>query len=377
MQLLALDRRSLCPPAYLKLKSDEAPAPRPGARRLKAWHLAPGAASIEPASTISLVIPTQRRLKGLVTAARSTFRQTGVDFTRLELVIADNDETPSAEAVAQALAAEAPFVVRYVHERAPGVANARNAGLAAAAGELIAFLDDDEEAAPSWLAALIEAQARFGADVVFGPVKARAPARLGDHRDYLEAFFSRQGPAEAGVIGHYYGCGDSLVRRAALPHPTRPFDVGRNLTGGEDDQVFRRMQVAGARFAWAPGALVYEDPVAERLSLRYAFARAFAYGQGPTRACAATKDLAGFVRWTATGLAQALIFALVALWRFAARHPNRAFALDRMARGLGKMLWWGPFRLSFYGRPAPPGPPRARIARFVAGVPAVPEIAIG
>ena len=27
-----------------------------------------------------------------------------------------------------------------------------------------------------------------------------------------------------------------------------------------------------------------------------------------------------------------------------------AFALDRAARGLGKLLWWGPFKLRLYGQ---------------------------
>ena len=178
----------------------------------------------------------------------------------------------SAEPLAAELAAEAPFPVRYVHEPAPGVANARNALVAAAKGELIAFLDDDEEAAPGWLAALVDAQARFGADAVFGPVEARAPATITRHREYLQRFFSREGPAAAGVIDHYYGCGDSLLRRAALPHPTRPFDIGRNQTGGEDDQLFHLMHRAGARFVWSPAALVYEDPAPGRLTLRYALA---------------------------------------------------------------------------------------------------------
>ncbi|RIJ43461.1 glycosyltransferase, partial [Maribellus luteus] len=56
-----------------------------------------------------------------------------------------------------------------LHEPEPGVANARNAALAVAKGAMIAFLDDDEEAPPGWLAALIAAQARLGADAVFGP----------------------------------------------------------------------------------------------------------------------------------------------------------------------------------------------------------------
>ena len=31
---------------------------------------------------------------------------------------------------------------------------------------------------------------------------------------------------------------------------------------------------------------------------------------------------------------------------------DRAEALDRAARGLGKALWWGPFKIQFYGRTA-------------------------
>jgi succinoglycan biosynthesis protein ExoM len=32
--------------------------------------------------------------------------------------------------------------------------------------------------------------------------------------------------------------------------------------------------------------------------------------------------------------------------------PDRAQALDRVARGLGKTLWFGPFKINFYGRSA-------------------------
>src|SRR5690606_1378491 len=112
------------------------------------------------------------------------------------------------------------------------------------------------------------------ADVVFGPVRGRTPRELRRHRAYFERFFSREGPAEEGVIDHYYGCGDSLLRRAALPDRDRPFSAIRNHIGGEDDLLFGQMRAAGARFAWAPDAWVWEDPAPGRLSLRYAVARA-------------------------------------------------------------------------------------------------------
>jgi glycosyltransferase involved in cell wall biosynthesis len=300
---------------------------------------------------ISIVIPTQRRPQGLAVAMRSTFRQVGVDPATLELVVVDNDELPSARAAVDAMAAAAPFPVAYVHEPRPGVANARNAALAKARGEFIAFLDDDEEAPTIWLAALTAAQARFDADVVFGPVRGRTPASVCRHRDYLEQFFSRQGPAEAGLIDHYYGCGDSLLRRTALPDPVRPFSEARNHIGGEDDLLFGRMKAAGARFAWTPDAWVWEDPAPSRLSLRYTVARAFAYGQGPSAACAAATppDRLGVARWMVIGLGQAAAFGVLALAKGLVGARDFAFTLDRAARGLGKTLWWGPFKIQFYG----------------------------
>jgi cellulose synthase/poly-beta-1,6-N-acetylglucosamine synthase-like glycosyltransferase len=306
---------------------------------------------------VTVMIPTQRRLHGLAVAARSVFAQTGlegvgVDFAALELVVVDNDQAPSAEKTVADLARQAPFLVCYVHEPRPGVAHARNAGMAKASGELIAFLDDDEEAPTGWLAALLAAQARHDADVVFGPVRARAPVSVVAHRDYLERFFSREGPAEAGVIDHYYGCGDSLLRRAALPDPVAPFAVERNHIGGEDDMLFGQMQANGARFAWEPAAWVWEDPVPDRLSLDYTIRRAFAYGQGPSAHCAAASppDRVGVARWMAVGVVQTALFGLVAGFKWLTGAGDRADWLDRAARGLGKTLWWGPFKIHFYGR---------------------------
>jgi succinoglycan biosynthesis protein ExoM len=306
---------------------------------------------------ISLIVPTQRRPLGLATAVRSLFAQQGVDLKALELVIVDNDQVPSAQGLVTLLADKAPFPVIYVHEPEPGVANARNAALAHACGDLIAFLDDDEEAPEGWLAALLDAQVRFDADVVFGPVRARAPDDVVEHRPYLERFFSREGPAEAGLIEHCYGCGDSLVRRSAMPDPVSPFPVERNRTGGEDDALFGQMKAAGARFAWAPDAWVWEDPVPERLTLSYAIPRAFAYGQGPTSACAMASppDRVGIARWMAIGVVQAGVFGMVAVFKWLIGADDRAAALDRAARGLGKALWWGPFKIHFYGRPAAGG----------------------
>ncbi|QUD89703.1 glycosyltransferase family 2 protein [Phenylobacterium montanum] len=304
------------------------------------------------AARISLIIPTQRRPGPLALAVRSALAQQGVDPAELELVVVDNDSVPSAKAAVERLATEAPFPLVYVHEPSAGVANARNAAMEQAEGELIAFLDDDEEAPPHWLASLLAVQARWDADVVFGPVRARAPARIVRHRAYLEQFFSRSDPAAEGLIDHYYGCGDSLLRRAALVDPKRPFSPERNRSGGEDDLLFGALQRAGKRFAWAPEAWVWEDPSPERLALAYTLPRAFVYGQGPVAHCAAADppDWAGILRWMLIGAGQAIVYGLLALILWLLRRPDRAFMMDRAARGLGKVFWGKRFRINFYGR---------------------------
>jgi succinoglycan biosynthesis protein ExoM len=304
-------------------------------------------------SLVSVIIPTQRRPQGLETAVRSIMAQEGAK--NFELVVVDNDQVPSAQASVEMLARAAPIPVVYVHEPAAGVANARNAAMAKAKGDLIAFLDDDEEAPVGWLAALIAAQARYQADVVFGPVRARAPLEVGPHHAYLEWFFSRLGPGESGVIADYYGCGDSLLVRASLPDPVVPFSASRNHSGGEDDLLFGQMKERGARFAWAPDAWVWEDPVPQRLTLGYTIRRAFGYGQGPTQACAAQTppDLLGIARWMLIGMAQVGVYGLLAAFQKMVGSPRRAFTLDRAARGLGKVLWWSQFKISFYGQSTP------------------------
>ena len=307
--------------------------------------------------SVTIVIPTQRRPEPLARAARSTFAQTGVDPSELELVVVDNDVQPSARGLVERLAAEAPFPVRYVHEPSPGVANARNAAVENARGESIAFLDDDEEAPPEWLASLLDAQRRFDADLVFGAVRTRLPDTVVAHRAYFDRFFARLGPQTASAIDHYYGCGDSLLRRAALPARPRPFSAVRNHIGGEDDLLFIEMTAQGARCAWSPEAWVWEDPAPERLSLKYTIRRAFAYGQGASaeRAAAIPPDRIGVAKWMIVGVVQALVFGVLAGVSWLIGAPNRAFILDKAARGLGKTFWWSPFKIHFYGLLPTPG----------------------
>jgi hypothetical protein len=297
---------------------------------------------------VAVIVPTLRRPEGLASALASLMVQEGVTGRLSEIVVVDNDREPSARTVAESFQGQA-FPVVYAHEPTVGVASARNAGLAATDAPLIAFLDDDEIASPGWLAALLATQASTGADVVFGPIRGRAPEAEADVRPYLEAFFGRAGPASDALIDHPFGCGNSLmVRATALPGPA-PFEVRWDQSGGEDDALFAALSARGGRYGWSAAAWVDEVAPAHRANLGYALSRAFAFGQSPSQAAWAKRDMAGVVKWMAVGALQLAGWGLVALPLTLLRRPGRARALDRAVRGLGKILWMPGLEPRFYG----------------------------
>jgi hypothetical protein len=296
-------------------------------------------------TAIAVIVPTFRRPESLARALASVLAQDARALIA-EIAVVDNDPAGSARAAVQQIA-ERDARIRYIHCLEPGVSNARNAGLAATAAPLIAWLDDDEEAPSHWIAALYAAHKSLAVDVTFGPVRGRADAAAPWKRAYLDAFFSRTGPAETGLTDAVHGCGNALMTRAtALARPA-PFDVRANETGGEDDRLFQHLIAEQRRFAWATEAWVWEHAPESRQTARYALARAFGYGQTPAQIAAREGSAFGVAKWMAVGAAQAALFGLAAALLFPIV-PTKALPLaDRAARGLGKVVWFK--KLRFYG----------------------------
>ncbi len=295
---------------------------------------------------VTVLIPTFQRPDSLARAIRSVFTQDRAELIQ-EIAVVDNDPDGSAFATVEALRPSSVLALLYIHAPPPGVATARNAGLAATSAPYVAFLDDDEEADASWLGALFDVHQRFGADVTFGPVQGRTPGADPWKRPYLERFFSRTGPAQSGVIQHVHGCGNSMMTRATALQGPAPFDIRANHTGGEDDILFARLKVQNACFAWAAEAKVDEHAPAHRTTLAYALARAVSYGQSPSQLALRRGDFAGVLKWTLIGAGQAVVYSLFSLILLLTFNRGWIDALDQAARGLGKMLWLSHFH--FYG----------------------------
>lgn len=108
---------------------------------------------------VTVVLPTKDRPRELARAVRSVLAQTHTDW---ELHVVDD-----GSAVPVSLETDDPRVHLHRHERARGVSAARNAALAAAGGNWVALLDDDDLWAPEKLARQLGAAADHDAEMVW------------------------------------------------------------------------------------------------------------------------------------------------------------------------------------------------------------------
>lgn len=214
---------------------------------------------------ISIVVCTLDRPGQLEMALLSCLGLRDIGGYRIEILIVDNSPSGTARHVVRRLAASAPVPVRYVGESRRGIAHARNAGIAAAAAPLIAFLDDDMRLSPNWLGAVIRGMEDNRADAL---ICAITPS-LEDDRETVDTrtlgVYRRDlGLPEGSRVpikrsGHIpmAGAGNSVLRRASCCDGPEPFDPAFG-NGGEDTDFFLRLGRRTSNIRWSVEGMAYE-----------------------------------------------------------------------------------------------------------------------
>jgi glycosyltransferase involved in cell wall biosynthesis len=128
------------------------------------------------AARVSLIICTRNRARQLALCLEAVRRIRCRDDW--ELVVVDNGSTDETGKTIAGFAEESGIAVIPVRETKPGLGHARNAGVAAASGEILAFIDDDCYPAPDLLDRIIETFARHPIGWLGGCI------RLHDHTDF-------------------------------------------------------------------------------------------------------------------------------------------------------------------------------------------------
>jgi len=300
-------------------------------------------------SQVSIVICTFNRPVLMAQAVRSCVAQEGLSAGAISIFVVDNSADGNAASQVEALAASSPVAITYVGERRSNIARARNAGIAASDAPFIAFLDDDEEASPRWIAGLLGTMERTGADVTFAPVVPRFETGRAPTWDPEARLFKRDmglpdgtpAPLHATGLSRGGGTGNCMLRRATCIESAEPFDPDFGVTGGEDTDFFMGLARAGRRFVWCASAPVSEFVPAERTRLEYMARRTFQQNQSYVRLRMKNSPQPALMiaNQMARGAVQLGLWSLLGLVGRVVRRDDGSRAWIKMNAGAGKLLW--------------------------------------
>ncbi|HJR22680.1 MAG TPA: glycosyltransferase [Dongiaceae bacterium] len=216
------------------------------------------------AAPLSVIICTRDRREALERCLAALMSQTS---RAGQIVVVDNSRNRSAETVS----ARFPDV-DYLHEPRPGLSAARNAGVRASKGALVAFTDDDVEPSPSWTMEIVRAFSSAAVDAVTGLV---LPARLetsaqcyfqfkmgGFGSECVPLIFDRRFLDETRSTGAQVwriGAGANMAFRRSVFDRVGLFDerLGAGASGcSEDSELWYRLIAGGGACLFEPRAVV-------------------------------------------------------------------------------------------------------------------------
>jgi GT2 family glycosyltransferase len=234
---------------------------------------------------VSVVVCTHN---GAQTLSECLARAGELSYPRFELIVVDDGSSDASREIA---AEHGARVVAIDHR---GLSAARNAGIAAASGEIVAFLDDDAYPDPDWLHYVAAALRADGHAGVGGP---NIPPDDGLVAECVAA--APGGPIHVLISDreaeHVPGC-NMAFRKSALEE-IGGFDE-RFRAAGDDVDVCWRLQEAGWTLGFSAGAVVMHrrrDSVRRYLRQQYGYGKAEALLE---RKWPSRYNRAGSSRWS-------------------------------------------------------------------------------
>ncbi len=200
-----------------------------------------------------------------------------------QVVVVDSAPVEPCEQLVSAFAERLTGLV-YLRVDEPGLSLARNTGVAATSGDMVAFLDDDAAPRPGWDEALLATFAEHPqAGCVGGACDANfdgeRPAWLSERLLQLASITRWGNQARRPRSSAEWPFGANVAFRRAALDQVGPFSLalGRkgaaSLLSGEDSDMVRRVMDAGWQVWLEPRAVVLHKVHAERLTSRFYWRR--------------------------------------------------------------------------------------------------------
>ena len=205
----------------------------------------------------SVVVPVYNRVELLRRCLASLVSQT-YPSSSFEIIVVDDGSTEDVATVAREAIGDWTGYFTVLHKINGGPASARNTGIRAAKGDIIAFTDSDCEADPDWLDEVVGMLQKDGADGVGGPItNVMPPSWIARYLTCVKFYRHR---VRNGKVD-YLLTANVAFRRAALL-AAGGFREDPGVWSEDADLSFRLIQ-AGHRLLLAPGGIVrhYGAPI--------------------------------------------------------------------------------------------------------------------
>jgi GT2 family glycosyltransferase len=233
----------------------------------EAWEL--------PKQAVAVILcTTGGRANQLRRSLRSLLAQVGIEF---ELIVVDNrPDAGNTHEIVSSLAAEDKRV-RYIPEPRAGLSVARNRGVAGTDADLVAFIDDDVVADPTWLRWLMAPFSERRVTATSGmvlPLELESPAqkRFEQYAGFSKGVERRGYDRKGGVgaerllypfLGDVFGGGASMAFRRQVLVAAGGFDTalgaGSPTKGGEDMLAFTQAILRGGETVYEPRSLCWHE----------------------------------------------------------------------------------------------------------------------
>lgn len=182
---------------------------------------------------VSILIPTLDRYPYLRTLLQQLRKQTVRPW---EIIIVDQTSPGQRDDTLAEDFADLPLKIMYQDQ--PGQCSSRNAGLKAAQGDFILFLDDDDEVDPDLIARHLHSLHQFQSDVSSGVAHDEGAGPLPEDFTFIRA-------------SDVFPTNNSLIRLAALKQPGL-FDLAYNRLSRADGDLGTRIYLSGALMVLNP-----------------------------------------------------------------------------------------------------------------------------
>jgi glycosyltransferase involved in cell wall biosynthesis len=241
-------------------------------------------------TTIAVAICTFKRneplaqlLESLVASAERVR-----DRAAVGIVIVDDTKDEQARPVADAFDTRFELGLQYRVSGKQNISMARNLAIETAMemADWTAMTDDDCEVPVQWLEALLETQARTGADAVTGRMVRRVP-------EGSPSWITEEPFLELGVEQFADGAEmpsaatfNTMISSSWLKaNPAIRFAPAYGVVGGEDMVFFRAAKAAGLTIRFSKQGFIYENESAERATLGYQLYVYFWHGNSAALSC--------------------------------------------------------------------------------------------